>query len=78
MKTDHCIDALRQSVMCHGDVATLYWQWTPGFVEPQAWKPTTHTCRNFDKIEDWAAKNRWQGGELRWVPAQNMSDSTES
>ncbi|MCJ1462288.1 hypothetical protein MMC07_000888 [Pseudocyphellaria aurata] len=23
---DHCIDALRQSIMCHGDIATVYWR----------------------------------------------------
>ncbi|KAK1951989.1 hypothetical protein LY78DRAFT_731607 [Colletotrichum sublineola] len=51
---DHCIDYLRQSAECHGDVTpiTFKWQESVGRVVV-AWK-TTHTCRNFDRIHDWA------------------------
>lgn len=53
--TDHCIDYLRQVLMCHGDVTPIthfyhetrmrnFW---PNFTVP-------HTCRKWDKIVAWA------------------------
>jgi len=54
----HCVDALRQSLMCSSDVSVIVWQWEKETqrVHPQA--EVVHTCRNFDKIRDWGLKNR--------------------
>ncbi|GAB7336039.1 hypothetical protein MBLNU13_g08855t1 [Cladosporium sp. NU13] len=52
---DHCIDSLRQTIMCHADVAPI-----PFHVNVPVSKgifprlATTHTCRNFTKIQEWA------------------------
>lgn len=69
---DHCIDALRQSVMCHGDLATVYWRWLPPRNIPLPRLEITHTCRVFDRIRDWGKKHQIIGGggvkgdEPRW------------
>jgi hypothetical protein len=66
---NHCVNALRQSIMCHGDVSVLVWQWfePPNELEdpfnelrPRHYPFTNvqHTCRNFDKISDWAKSRR--------------------
>ncbi|KAJ0109998.1 uncharacterized protein J7T55_014800 [Diaporthe amygdali] len=58
---DHCIDSLRQTIMCHADVAPI-----PFHVNVPDKKgifprlATTHTCRNFDRIQQWA-KDNWAG-----------------
>ncbi|KAK7890231.1 hypothetical protein LTR67_008116 [Exophiala xenobiotica] len=54
---NHCINSLRQSIMCHSDIAPVVWQWdhpadkvefNRGFLS------VTHTCRNFERIQKWA------------------------
>ena len=60
--TAHCIDYLRQVLMCHGDVhpITHFYRETklrnfwPNFTVP-------HTCRNFDKIVEWAETGSLSG-----------------
>ncbi|KAF2101282.1 hypothetical protein NA57DRAFT_22054, partial [Rhizodiscina lignyota] len=54
---DHCIDSIRQSIMCHGDIATVYWQWMPLRRQPLPRLQITHTCRNFEAIKEWAREH---------------------
>lgn len=54
---DHCIDYLRQIIMCHGDLTPMpliydargHPRYAPNF-------NFVRTCRNFDRIYEWAAK----------------------
>ncbi|CEJ81060.1 hypothetical protein VHEMI01211 [[Torrubiella] hemipterigena] len=55
MHIEHCIDALRESIMCRAELTfipmefnTKYRTGRPAFVAKE------HTCRNFEKILDWA------------------------
>ena len=49
---DHCIDSIRQSLMCSADISPVIWHWKKdGFKQDMN---NTHVCRNFDKITDWA------------------------
>ncbi|KAF4979771.1 hypothetical protein FZEAL_4075 [Fusarium zealandicum] len=54
----HCIDSIRQSLMCNADLSLIHWYWAdqPGKHFPNA--TTTHICRNWSKIEEWAVKHR--------------------
>ncbi|KAF2092599.1 hypothetical protein NA57DRAFT_49976 [Rhizodiscina lignyota] len=61
----HCVDYLRQVLMCHGDVTPIALIADPN---PPAFRPPIlpnfsikHTCRKFDKIFDWAAKRNTSG-----------------
>ena len=62
---NHCLNTLRQSLMCHSDISVDVWQWfehTDDMPDPFdeltsasfASTNVAHTCRNFDKIRDWA------------------------
>ncbi|KAE8356752.1 hypothetical protein BDV28DRAFT_163765 [Aspergillus coremiiformis] len=75
---DHCIDSIRQTLMCHADVSPI-----PFHINVPARKgifprlATTHTCRNFTKIQDWA-KERFAGDwrvELEPEEAQYVIDT---
>jgi hypothetical protein len=51
---DHCINALRQVIQCHGDLTPL-----PKFRDMETGYEYTdfervHTCRNFQPLRDWA------------------------
>jgi hypothetical protein len=52
---DHCMDQIRQSIQCFGDFTPIPTKWYPvvgGFVVTDR----KHTCRNFSKLQTWAAK----------------------
>jgi len=50
---DHCIEILRQNLMCTADVGLVTYEWVEGFSEPYPDFSTWHKCRNFDKVLDW-------------------------
>ncbi|PLB53919.1 hypothetical protein P170DRAFT_344221 [Aspergillus steynii IBT 23096] len=52
--TGHCIDVIRQSLMCSADISVVPWTW---HTEAKVVRPhdnSTHTCRNFGAIQKWA------------------------
>ncbi|WQF89969.1 Putative mycotoxin biosynthesis protein UstYa [Colletotrichum destructivum] len=52
MHLEHCVDALRQAVMCSADVTPHPWVWDDGQNKEVA--EVMHTCRDFDAIRSWA------------------------
>ncbi|QLI69052.1 Oxidase ustYa [Metarhizium brunneum] len=55
---EHCIDALRQSLMCSADVTPIPWKWWEEDHEAKAVAEIAHTCRNFEDIRVWAKENQ--------------------
>ncbi|KAH8816706.1 hypothetical protein F5884DRAFT_777023 [Xylogone sp. PMI_703] len=57
---DHCIDIIRQAIMCYGDLTPIPTRWFEGinqeFIDSNQW----HTCRNFSKIREWTTE-RYNG-----------------
>ncbi|KAI0022069.1 hypothetical protein F4780DRAFT_735450 [Xylariomycetidae sp. FL0641] len=54
---DHCIDALRQFVMCQGDVGVFSFNYPFNDGDPWPDYSTPHTCRNFESIRTWAVEH---------------------
>lgn len=54
----HCIDSIRQSLMCNADLSLIHFYWAPhpGKHFPNA--TTTHVCRKWSNIEEWAVSHR--------------------
>jgi hypothetical protein len=50
----HCIDAIRQSVMCASDITPYTWQWSEEKKHAVNSVKYPHVCRNFDKVREWA------------------------
>jgi hypothetical protein len=65
---EHCIEELRQSLMCHGDMSLLTYNWVEGESLPHANFNTIHTCKNWDKIMDWVmdrdVRLEWEDGKM--------------
>ncbi|KAJ7910447.1 hypothetical protein B0H13DRAFT_2661031 [Mycena leptocephala] len=55
---DHCIDWIRQALMCAGDTSVVVWQWDPKQNKTTFQGDVAHTCRNFDKLRDWGKSHR--------------------
>ncbi|SMY20992.1 unnamed protein product [Zymoseptoria tritici ST99CH_1A5] len=56
---DHCVETLRQTLVCHADVAPLSWHVNVPFnrgIYPRL--ASTHTCRNFSQINKWAEEHQ--------------------
>ncbi|KAG2038079.1 hypothetical protein BDR03DRAFT_1091496 [Suillus americanus] len=70
---DHCIEMLRQNLMCRGDVTMLTYDWAKGTEGPLPNFNTPHRCRNFEKILDWVDEH---SPKARVVRLENTVDLT--
>lgn len=50
---DHCLNMLRKSAMCHGDVGLVTYSWDPTTLKPEA-TGTSHQCVVWDRITEWS------------------------
>ncbi|KUI70377.1 hypothetical protein VM1G_06403 [Cytospora mali] len=72
MHVDHCIETLRLSLMCHGDMSPLLVTMDPN--EPLGRKAdfnTHHRCRNFTKLQEWTKANGVEDWEKDTEPVHN-------
>jgi hypothetical protein len=53
---DHCVDMLRQVLMCHGDVSIQTYEWIDDYRWPWPRFHTEHECRNWEAITEWAGQ----------------------
>ncbi|KAH6918491.1 hypothetical protein BKA70DRAFT_1457224 [Coprinopsis sp. MPI-PUGE-AT-0042] len=59
----HCVDSVRQSLMCNADISVNVWQWSDELKGVVGHSSQVHSCKNFDKLKSWA-----QGHRLRkWI-----------
>ncbi|KAK3313319.1 hypothetical protein B0H66DRAFT_483595 [Apodospora peruviana] len=49
---EHCIDNLRQTIMCYSDISTIPWKFHERVQAEFPDAHTTHVCRDFDKLTD--------------------------
>ena len=54
--TDHCLDYLRQTMMCHGDTGLISFRIDAGDYQPVF--NITRVCRKYDPLRDWAGQHR--------------------
>lgn len=54
---DHCIDSIRQSLMCSADITPLPFVWWRKYDQLMPASAVTHTCRDFSAIQDWAKEH---------------------
>jgi hypothetical protein len=48
---EHCIEGLRQSIMCSSDISPIVWKWTGNETLPSG--NIVHTCRDWKRVHDW-------------------------
>lgn len=71
MHLDHCVDHLRQAILCHGDLTPV--TMTPVMANTSLPYPVTfylgqterkHTCRNQEAILQWVKERGWKTGRI--------------
>ncbi|KAK4107279.1 hypothetical protein N656DRAFT_833177 [Canariomyces notabilis] len=53
---DHCIDDIRQAIMCQPDLSVVTFWWHPQKRKPMANFHLDQTCVDWGKLDEWAAK----------------------
>ncbi|KAJ7243061.1 hypothetical protein C8J57DRAFT_1726205 [Mycena rebaudengoi] len=57
----HCVEWIRNSIMCHSDTSVIVWQWNEHYNQSTPKATIPHTCRNFNKIQRWGQQNTLVG-----------------
>ncbi|KAJ5188597.1 hypothetical protein N7491_004916 [Penicillium cf. griseofulvum] len=58
---DHCLDGLRQYVMCNADLSINTFDWIPNYPKPWPNFEVVHKCANWESIEEWVLANSFNG-----------------
>ncbi|KAK6969383.1 hypothetical protein R3P38DRAFT_3243499 [Favolaschia claudopus] len=53
----HCVDWLRESIMCHVDISVIVWQWNDRVKQSTPKARIPHVCRKFEPIWEWGREN---------------------
>ncbi|KAK1245988.1 hypothetical protein MKX07_005057 [Trichoderma sp. CBMAI-0711] len=73
----HCIDHLREIIMCHGNIAVHTFEWKDEFTFPFMKRQTEHVCRKWEPLVAWARANspdRSDGGPILRHPVLGTCD----
>lgn len=62
---DHCIDQIRQSLMCNSDLSTNWLFWDEQTQVNTASGSTFHSCRDFDRVVKWAKEHKAEPFDLK-------------
>ncbi|KAF9219440.1 hypothetical protein BS17DRAFT_760954 [Gyrodon lividus] len=52
--TGHCIDSLRESLMCSADITPIVWAWDEQRKRTGPRLDVVHVCRDYEKLQEWA------------------------
>ena len=62
---DHCIEMLRQKLMCDADVGVITHSWVSRRETPWPDFNVRHNCRNFEGVVEWSEKHNAPKRETR-------------
>ncbi|KAL2292055.1 hypothetical protein FJTKL_10726 [Diaporthe vaccinii] len=67
---DHCVDQIRQYLMCHADTTPLAWQWSERNKKYLTYMGMKHTCRDWERFYEWAERHQsqWDYDRTKCVP----------
>ncbi|RYP57814.1 hypothetical protein DL769_009264 [Monosporascus sp. CRB-8-3] len=57
----HCVEMLRNAIMCFGDVSVITYNWKEGHAGPKASFKSMHSCQKWDKFEEWRSAHNVTG-----------------
>ena len=54
--SDHCIEQIRQYIMCSGDMTPIPTRYYPALDRNYVDSDYPHTCRNYEKLHGWVTE----------------------
>ncbi|KAI1184162.1 hypothetical protein F5B17DRAFT_413218 [Nemania serpens] len=70
LHVDHCLDQVRQALICSADVSVVYFDWSDVVEGLRPRVDNKHTCRNYSKILDWAKSRHVDAKD--WHPSRRV------
>ncbi|KAI1119425.1 hypothetical protein F5Y14DRAFT_395250 [Nemania sp. NC0429] len=70
LHVDHCLDQVRQALLCNADVSVVYFQWSDVVEGLRPRVDNKHTCRDYSKILDWAKSRSVDA--MDWHPSRRV------
>jgi hypothetical protein len=74
---NHCLDILRQTLMCHADVEAVVFNWRETQVAPYPDFGVYRTCKNWDVLFDWTEKNKMSNMTTKWHAFPKPKDAKQ-
>jgi len=62
---DHCIDDIRQTLMCHADLTVVTYDWIPNYRKPWPNFAVEHECVNWERLAEWAREHSFDGDDQK-------------
>lgn len=69
---DHCINAIRQSLMCNADLTPVVWHWSERDNSSYVDFNAVHTCKSWDAVHEWAWENT---AKVKFDPKKHVTDN---
>jgi len=69
MFLDHCIDSIRQALMCHANTQLFSFEWNDHVrlpAGPELKTDSVTTCVNWDSLDSWARKRALVMGQFKY------------
>ncbi|CZR57154.1 uncharacterized protein PAC_07043 [Phialocephala subalpina] len=77
MHVGHCLDFLRQQLMCTADIGLVPFVWVEGQPEPGADFSTKHRRKDFDAIRQWAKEKQVDEQQAKVKPVRRPGNRVE-
>lgn len=61
VETDHCIESLRELIMCEGNMTPIPLEWSEKGERLNPNYASKHTCRDFVKLKEWMMERSKKG-----------------
>ncbi|KAI1440216.1 hypothetical protein F5Y02DRAFT_360718 [Annulohypoxylon stygium] len=74
---NHCVDMLRQHLMCHADLEPFTFNWRVGQAKPYADFNIRKTCVDFDYLLEWSEKHKDPRHEELWAALEKPEDALQ-
>ncbi|KAK7984725.1 hypothetical protein PG988_002347 [Apiospora saccharicola] len=74
---NHCVDVLRQHLMCHADLEPFVFNWRVGQEKPYADFAVRKTCVDFDYLLDWSERHKDPRHTELWKTIQKPEGALE-
>ncbi|KAK8041468.1 hypothetical protein PG994_014475 [Apiospora phragmitis] len=78
MHADHCLESLRQAILCQADVSVVTLEWTPhSRFKPSVRVPQPNACVDWDALHGWMSGRAASLEDVVGPPAGMFEDATD-
>jgi hypothetical protein len=73
----HCLDMIRQSLMCHSDVEAITYVWRETQAAPYPDFGVRKVCRDFETVREWNERAKLKDAHRKWMTFAKPADAKQ-